>query len=203
MPDTQTNKRTVILKAAMEEFARQGIAGARLQAIADQSGVTKAMIHYYFDNKQNLFNEVFREAYGVVMAGLLDTLETEETLFKKIEQFVDQATDSFHNEPALVDFIMNSLNRSPETTVALMQELMDYDDSIFENQLEQAASNYEIAPVQGGEVILNMMALCMFPYAGRRFMGEILKVSSQEEYMELLKHRKGLITDTIINWLAS
>lgn len=197
------DRRTVILKIALIEFAQQGIAGARLQVIADRSGVTKAMIHYYFDSKQNLFNEVFREAYGVVMAGLLDILETEKPLFQKIEQFVDEAIERFHREPALVDFIMNSLNRSPDTTVSLMQELMDYDAGIFEKQLEEAASDYEIAPVESRHVILNMFSLCMFPYAGRRFMSELLKMEDEQDYIELLEQRKGLTTDTIINWLAS
>lgn len=181
----------------------RGWGGARLQTIADHSGVTKAMIHYYFDSKQQLFNEVFREAYGVVMAGLLDILETDKPLFTKIEDFVDAAIDRFQQKPGLVNFLLTALNRSPENTVGLMRELMDYDDSIFTKQLADAASNYEIAPVDSRHVVLNMMALCMFPYAGKQFMSELLNLDSEKAYMELLEQRKGLTTDTIINWLAS
>lgn len=203
MSGKPSDKREIILNAALREFADNGIAGARLQTIADNSGVTKAMIHYYFNSKGNLFNEVFREAYGVVMAGLLDILEADDALFKKIERFVDEATERFHEEPAFTDFIMNALNRNPGNTVALMNDLMDYDAGIFERQLEEAASAYEIAPVEAWQVILNMLSVCMFPYAGRRFMSELLNMESEEQYLERIRQRKGLATDTIINWLAS
>lgn len=203
MPETNTDRRSMILDAALQEFAHNGIAGARLQTIADRSGVTKAMIHYYFDTKESLFNEVFREAYGVVMAGLLDILESDDPLFVKIERFVEEATERFHEEPALTDFVISALNRNPDITVGLMNELMDYDTAIFEAQLRDAASDYQIAPTEGRQVILNMFSICMFPYAGRRFMGELLQMQSEEEYLELVKQRKGLATDTIINWLAS
>lgn len=203
MSGKNSDKREMILDAALREFADNGIGSARLQTIADNSGVTKAMIHYYFDSKENLFNEVFREAYGVVMAGLLDVLESDDPLFQKIERFVDEATERFHEEPAFTDFIINALNRNPGSTVVLMKELMDYDADIFEQQLEEAASAYEIAPVEAWQVILNMLSICMFPYTGRRFMSELLNMKNEEQYLERVRQRKGLATDTIINWLAS
>lgn len=47
-----------ILDAAMEEFAKHGLSGARTEAIAVRSGVTKAMIYYYFENKEGLYQAV-------------------------------------------------------------------------------------------------------------------------------------------------
>ncbi|MBU6454333.1 MAG: TetR/AcrR family transcriptional regulator [Cyanobacteria bacterium REEB67] len=53
-----------ILDAAEEEFGRYGLQGARTEAIAAQTGVTKAMIHYYFENKENLYREVLRRTFS-------------------------------------------------------------------------------------------------------------------------------------------
>ena len=198
-----SDQKQKILQASLNEFAQNGIAGARLQSIADEAGITKAMIHYYFNSKENLFREVFREAYGTVMQDLLNILETDEPLFAKIEQFVNKAIERFHSDPALIDFITGALNKYPESTVALMNELMDYDPSIFNEQLKEAASNYEIASVDSSHVVLNMLSLCMFPYGARIFMSEILHVENEKAYKDLLVQRKGIITDTIINWLAS
>ncbi len=47
-----------ILDAAMEEFAKHGLSGARTEAIASRSGVTKAMIYYYFESKEGLYQAV-------------------------------------------------------------------------------------------------------------------------------------------------
>ncbi|NGP77953.1 TetR/AcrR family transcriptional regulator [Balneolaceae bacterium YR4-1] len=198
-----SDQRGNILEAALDEFAGNGLAGARLKNIADDVGVTKAMIHYYFGSKENLFKEVFAEAYHTVIGDLMNCLEKDESIFVKIEEFIEQAVDRFHIYPSLVDFLVNAMNKNPESTVPLMRDLMDYDSSVFENQLQEAASQYEIAAVNCDQVVLNMLSLCMFPYGARVFMSELLHKESEQAYRELLEQRKGIITDTIINWLAS
>ncbi|WP_036487439.1 TetR/AcrR family transcriptional regulator [Myxosarcina sp. GI1] len=56
---------TEILDAAVEEFALQGLNNARIETIAANTGVTKAMIYYYFvrrskslDLSENFMTEV-------------------------------------------------------------------------------------------------------------------------------------------------
>ena len=49
-----------ILKAAENEFFTKGFAGARTTAIAENAGVTHAMLHYYFRTKEQLFNTVLK-----------------------------------------------------------------------------------------------------------------------------------------------
>jgi TetR/AcrR family transcriptional regulator len=49
-----------ILDAAEEEFARYGLAGAKIDAIAARTGVVKAMIYYYFDSKEKLYQSVMQ-----------------------------------------------------------------------------------------------------------------------------------------------
>lgn len=198
-----SEQRDIILSAALHEFAGSGLAGARLQNIADEVGVTKAMIHYYFGSKDKLFREVFTEAYRTLMGDLMKILDNDEPVFKKIEAFIQQAVDQFHAHPELVDFVANAMNKYPESTVPLMRDLLEYDKSVFEEQLQEAASRYEIAAVDSEQVVLNMLSLCMFPYGARVFMSELLHKESEQAYRELLEQRKGIITDTIINWLAS
>ncbi|MFC7648454.1 TetR/AcrR family transcriptional regulator [Streptosporangium lutulentum] len=48
-----------LLEAATVEFAALGIAGARVDRIAEAAGCNKAMIYAYFGNKDRLFDAVF------------------------------------------------------------------------------------------------------------------------------------------------
>jgi AcrR family transcriptional regulator len=57
----QTRKR--ILDAATVEFARKGLGGARVDAIALRSRSNKRMIYHYFDSKEKLFTTVLEAAY--------------------------------------------------------------------------------------------------------------------------------------------
>ncbi|MDJ0567459.1 MAG: TetR/AcrR family transcriptional regulator [Pleurocapsa sp. MO_192.B19] len=49
-----------ILDAAEQEFARHGLTGTRIDAIAARTGVVKAMIYYYFDSKEGLYQAVMQ-----------------------------------------------------------------------------------------------------------------------------------------------
>lgn len=53
-----------IFEAAFEEFARYGIAGARIDRIALRASANKALIYAYFGSKQNLFDEVVTDQVG-------------------------------------------------------------------------------------------------------------------------------------------
>ena len=50
--------RDAILQAALAEFAQEGLAGARMDAIADSAGVNKALLYYYFHDKESLYGAV-------------------------------------------------------------------------------------------------------------------------------------------------
>lgn len=202
MSKEKITRQQEILIAARQEFIREGISGARMQSIADNIGVTKAMIHYYFDTKDKLFQEVFREASETLMDGLMETLEEPTPLFQKIEAFIDQAIGRFNEQPELAGFVINELNRHPEITEPVFRDSCTYDASVFEKQIEAAASNYEIAPAQSSQVISNMLSLCMFPYCGKRFLQTVLASGSDEEYEQFLNKRREVIKDTVINWLA-
>lgn len=73
-----------ILDAAELEFARHGLKGTRLSAIADRAGVNAAMIHYYFETKEGLYKAVLQrpidEAQAMVGQLHLDDLPPEEAL---------------------------------------------------------------------------------------------------------------------------
>lgn len=52
-----------ILAAARDEFAEYGLAGARMDRIADRAGLNKRLIYYYFEDKETLFGAVLEQAY--------------------------------------------------------------------------------------------------------------------------------------------
>ena len=62
--ETPNSPSTAILDAAEEEFAKYGLSGARTDAIAARTGVTKAMIYYYFTSKEALYQAVLERAFS-------------------------------------------------------------------------------------------------------------------------------------------
>jgi AcrR family transcriptional regulator len=70
--DPETTKAR-ILDAALREFSDKGIAGARVDAIAERAGVNKRMLYYYFESKDGLFREILRRRLFERTATLRDT----------------------------------------------------------------------------------------------------------------------------------
>ncbi|RAG87214.1 TetR/AcrR family transcriptional regulator [Streptacidiphilus pinicola] len=71
MPPRDANAtKTRLLDAAFAEFAAYGIAGARVDRIAENAGANKRMIYIYFGNKEQLFDEVLRRAVEAGIAAV-------------------------------------------------------------------------------------------------------------------------------------
>ena len=56
-----------------------------MQEIADEAGINKALLHYYFRSKDKLFEAVFKEALFKLMPNLLDLMKKDLALFEKMK----------------------------------------------------------------------------------------------------------------------
>src|ERR1700689_5826657 len=80
--------RAAILAAAALEFAEHGIAGARTDAIAREARVNKALIYYYFKDKETLYGTVLDEAFGALKVNVFRVLDSELPSREKILAYV-------------------------------------------------------------------------------------------------------------------
>jgi TetR/AcrR family transcriptional regulator len=88
-PDLQSNTRLKIMEAAIEEFAVEGLAGARVDRIARRAGVNKAMIYYHFSSKANLYREMLESQIARIadsMKGIIDSPTDLEKSFLEISR---------------------------------------------------------------------------------------------------------------------
>lgn len=88
-----------ILEAATEEFARYGIAGARVDRIAAVSGMSKPMIYTYFGPKERLFDAVF-DAHVVANSDRVPFTA------RDLPGYAALLYDDYLADPALVRLIM-------------------------------------------------------------------------------------------------
>jgi AcrR family transcriptional regulator len=95
-----------ILRVAQEEFAKNGLSGARVDEIAARTETSKRMIYYYFGDKEGLYRRVLEAAYREVRAGErgldLEGLEPEAAL----RRLVDFTFDHHHRHPEFIRLVM-------------------------------------------------------------------------------------------------
>ena len=88
MTDKDKSAEEKILKAARKVFVAKGFEGARMQEIANEAGINKALLHYYFRSKARLFEAIFDEAMSKFVPKIFETFTSDKKFLKKIEIFV-------------------------------------------------------------------------------------------------------------------
>lgn len=97
-------KRAAILRVAAEEFAQHGYEGASYNRIIERSGLSKGAIYYYFDDKEDLYATVLRDAMQrlVIDVGDTDGAADAATFWDRFEVWYVRSLERFQAEPHAV-----------------------------------------------------------------------------------------------------
>lgn len=186
-----------ILEAARRIFLQHGFEGATTQMIADSAGINKALVHYYFRNKDKLFEAVFLEAFAKMIPDILKVFNSDLDLFDKIKKFVDTYITALMNYPQIPMFVMRELHRNPSRIVELFHN-SDIRPQQFVLQIQDEIRKGSIRPVDPQQLFVNMMSMCIFPFAARSIIQGFLFGNDTEKYREFLLSRKKEVADFII-----
>jgi TetR/AcrR family transcriptional regulator len=99
--DAERTQRAIIA-AAEEEFANKGLAGARVDTIAEKAGVNKRMLYYYFGSKDNLYITVLERAYGAMREAERELNLTDLDPLDAIRKLVEFKFDYYLANPRII-----------------------------------------------------------------------------------------------------
>jgi len=187
-----------ILQSAKKIFHKKGLGGSRMQEIADNAGINKAMLHYYFRSKDKLFDAVFEDALKDFLPKVNELLNAELPLFEKIEHFVENYISILLENIYLPSFIIYEINQNPEKLTSLLKNKKDLHTEIFKRQINDAVKKKLIDPIDPVQLIINMIAMCIFPVIWKPIIMKIFGMS-EKAFIEFIKLRKKEIPRFIIN----
>lgn len=191
------NTEARILAAAERIFLRVGFAGARMQHIADEAGINKALLHYYFRNKEQLYQRVFDAAYQKFAIALAKLDQQELSLTEKIEQFVIEVWKLTSENTALLSFLATEISRSMPVIVSTRFRLADLH---LTKQLQDAMARGEIQRAEPLPVVLQLFSLCFYPLQSGPMLTSLLEVP-EYEYKASLRAYYERIPSLIISTL--
>jgi TetR/AcrR family transcriptional regulator len=190
--DGQTEQR--ILDAAHTVFLRHGTAGARMQDIAAEAGANQALLHYYFRTKARLSEAVFRRAAAQLLPTVINVMASDEELERKVERVVTLELDHLSRTPYLPGYIISELTHHPERIRQLLSAVtgMTPEDirprviSKLRQQLTAAVRAGTMRPIEPEQFMVNLISLCIFPFAARPMLETLLGMNQQgfERFIE-------------------
>ncbi len=187
-----------MLEAAKRIFQRKGMTGARMQEIADEAGINKAMLHYYYRNKQLLFEAVFKNAFSLLAPQLNAVLNDDSSIEDKIRNFTANYITFIVKHPYLPNFIIQELNRNPEFILKIQRNNGFPDIKKFKNQVKHEIEKGILKPIKGEQLFINILALNIFPFVGAPLIKGIVNVDNKA-FNVLMEERKTEVADFIIN----
>ena len=212
MSATQTEKvssRDKIIRAATKIIALKGIHGAKMEEIALEAGLNKAMVYYIFTNKDNLYLEVlknlmkalFSEAHEKLRADIENNVPPLEI----IKHYIRVGFEIFQQEKeytkVLVDAISNGIDKIPLVTDYLVKDLELNTSKLIFQVIEKAKEDGVLRDIDSRQLILSINGMSFF-YFMTESIGKLMHFDIEDE-QKFLKERKESVVDLIMNGIMA
>jgi AcrR family transcriptional regulator len=115
MTTAATDKRRVILDAAVRVFADQGFHTCRVSDIADDAGVAYGLVYHYFSSKEQILDTLFLERWDVMLAAIAEADASERSPRDKLYAIAAFIIDSYRHDPELMKVIIVEVTRAANT----------------------------------------------------------------------------------------
>jgi AcrR family transcriptional regulator len=188
----------LILDAAKKVFVRKGMAGARMQDIADEAGINKALLHYYFRSKEVLFEMIFMEAARKLFPRINEIFNSDVPLFEKIENFCEEYISIVMENPYLPLFVLNEINRDPEYFLQkVWTGSLKPNTTKFLEQIEREIKKGNIKRVSPLHLLMSLISMTIFPFVAKPMFQKNLGLD-ELQFRAVMEQRKKEIPKFII-----
>jgi AcrR family transcriptional regulator len=204
--DRDTEQR--ILDSAHAVFLRRGTAGARMQEIADEAGVNKALLHYYFRSKNRLAEAVFQRVAMRLLPPVIAVLGSDAGIEEKVERVVEIELDQLARSPFMPAYIISEINQHPDRVRQFVKSMTGVEvDGIIphvreklDRQLKARARAGTLRPVSAEQFVVNLLSLCIFPFAARPMLAAALQMD-ERGFHRFIEQRKSDLPAFFLNAL--
>jgi AcrR family transcriptional regulator len=186
-----------ILEAAKKVFLKKGMSGARMREIAEEAGINKALLHYYFRSKSKLFKSIFDLVFMNFGPKLFGIFNDDTPIEQKIDDFVNAYLDLIAHNPYLPLFIINEIQRNPELLKDVEKVLRQIRNTKIIDQLNAGIESGIYHPIKPAHFYTNLLAWCIFPFLTRPILDRIFGISEQE-FSNFIEERKKSIPAMIM-----
>lgn len=187
-----------ILEAAKKIFVEKGLDGARMQEIANEAGINKALLHYYYRSKNQLFEAVYEQVFMELLPKIYGLFTQDITLFEVIRRFFELHMEFLKNNSAIPLFILMEMKKVPD----FMKQMLDRNHidmlSAVRRKVREAEEEGLIRSITAEELMLNIVSLSVFQFAAAPMFQAVAGIG-KEEFLSIVEARKSSLAEFVIN----
>lgn len=204
VPSEYSDTERAIFDAALQVFAREGRKGARMQRIADAADINKAMLHYYFRDKDTLYEEVFTYTVERFMASFGASLREASTFEDTLHTFIDGYVEFVRSDEAAMRLMVQENLAGGHLLGEHLREATGSGDAppqILVEIIASAADAGEIRAVDPQHTMLSVVSTCLFFFVARPTV-QIIHPAAGDDWGAFVEDRKAHLFDLIYHGLA-
>lgn len=191
--------RAAILKAAAHEFAQHGIAGARTEAIAHEARVNKALLYYYFQDKETLYGAVLDDAFSGLKSAVFQVLDSNLPPRDKIMAYAGAYFDFIASNQLYPRLMQREMMRAREGQSQHIDKVIkNYIQPIFlrvSEVMREGIAQGEFRPVNPAHFVPSMVAMIVFYFSSAPMMQKIVGFNPLTP--ERISERRAAVLDFI------
>jgi TetR/AcrR family transcriptional regulator len=201
-PRNSAQTREIILAAATVEYARKGLDGARVDAIAKRAKANKHLIYLYFGSKDGLFQAVLERAYQSLRAAQNDLKLRELTPLEGVEALVRFTYRAFLDLPEIIPLASSeNMHRAQHLKKSkLIREIFDPLPATIEALLERGVRDGTfrtgIDPI---EFYVSVVSLCSYHISNQYSLSVLLKTELMAPLRR--KRREQHVVDLVLRFV--
>lgn len=194
--DAPDNTREKLLRTARAEFVAHGFRGSAIRRIADNAGVTPAMIHYHFGDKQGLYLAVMENAARPLLAGLAALREKAGHEPHTLEQVFGLYARTISAHPEMpVLMLRDVLSEQAPMREAFIENFATRGSALLRQMIDAAKARGEVRKDVSTEMAMTtLLSLAVFPFLARPVLEAVLqKPLDADTVNELILHNTAVI----------
>ncbi len=204
--DNTLDAKERILVSAINIFIDKGKYGARMQEIADKAEINKAMLHYYFTDKDTLYEKSIEYIFTNLFLRVTGIIEKEAAPLDNICKFVAAYIDFLTENIGITRLIIREMADGAQVFKKIMGNLTRQ-ESIFiplrlKNFINEAKKNGEIRDIDTVQTIISILGMSVFYFISKPVMDYLWNVKPEKQE-KFIKSRKESIVDFIIHGLKT
>ncbi len=189
--NTETEQK--IIASAEKLFYQKGKAGTSMQDIADDAGINRTLLNYYFRSKNLLFEALFRKALGSFVPDLAALFKSDMEFDKLVPKLIHTIIDTMIANPQIPIFVLQELSSNPERMPQVMKE-MGFDPELVIKKVEDKDHFMQL--------IMNLISLCIFPFAARPIFTGLLFNGDNDAFVAAMNQRKEILPEMFMKLMS-
>ena len=196
-----SGQKRAILEAAVFVFADKGPDGGTIRLVGRKAGVNSALIYYYFENKQKLFEDVIRMVFDDFLMVLAGHDKPFEDGRARIAFLVNGIFDYYEKRRERMRLMMQVFNLHVGLLADAIMEVLKQEEVLPLKILQDGISRGEFRPFSPLQLWWNLLGMCIFNIQAEEI---AIRLNQKKIYRGLpsLPERKQLIVDLILSGLA-